>query len=145
MASGSSSSNTRYPYNPYPSHVCGPNTVTLKLSGRETYNVWKTQMLCLLESHDMLGFIKQGENTVLGKEKNKVGDYMMWRRSDALVKSWILASLSQQTLKYVVNSIPNKDFTAKHVWDKLKTTYGPLLQHQHQHEGTCLVDSPQLL
>ncbi|KAK1418632.1 hypothetical protein QVD17_27777 [Tagetes erecta] len=72
-------------------------------------------MLCLLESHDMLGFITHGENTVLGKEKNKVGDYMLWRRSDALVKSWILALLSQQTLKYVVNSISDKDLTAQNM------------------------------
>ncbi|KAD6454910.1 hypothetical protein E3N88_09616 [Mikania micrantha] len=92
---GSSSSNpgNPYPY-PYPSHV------TMKLSGRDTYDVWKTQMLCLLESHDMFRFIQP---KTLGEHKDD-----LWRRSDALVKGWMLGSLSNQTLKYVVNSFPNE-------------------------------------
>ncbi|KAK1418559.1 hypothetical protein QVD17_27704 [Tagetes erecta] len=50
---GSSSSNPGKQHS-YPSHVCAPNVVTTKLSDRDTYDMWKTQMLCLLESHDML-------------------------------------------------------------------------------------------
>ncbi|KAL8239939.1 hypothetical protein R6Q59_016506 [Mikania micrantha] len=109
---GSSSSNpgSLYPY-PYPSHV------TMELSGRDTYDAWKTQMLCLLESHDMLRFIQS--KTLGGYNED------LWRRSHALIKGWILGSLSNQTLKYLVNSFPNKDFTAKDAWDKLQTIYGP--------------------
>ncbi|KAI3724780.1 hypothetical protein L1987_64545 [Smallanthus sonchifolius] len=90
-------------------------------------------MLCLLEGHDMLGFINESppaENTsVLGKER--VG---LWRRSDALVKGWILGSLSQQTLVNLVKT--NTDFTAKDVWEKLQTIYGPtpLLQQARGEE-----------
>lgn len=79
----------------------------------------------------MLGFINgtltnPTQNSVLGKEK--VGDYMLWGRSDALVKGWILGSLSEQTLLYVVNLLnTNWDFTAKDVWDKLHTIYGPVV------------------
>ncbi|KAL8239743.1 hypothetical protein R6Q59_016310 [Mikania micrantha] len=110
---------------PYPSHVSAPNFVTVKLSDRDTYDVWQMQMRCLLQSHDMLGFIS---SHALGKEK--VGDDdMLWKRSDALVKGWILGSLSQQTLEYFVKQIPNKDLTAKDVWDKLQSVYGG---------GTCM-------
>ncbi|KAL8239656.1 hypothetical protein R6Q59_016223 [Mikania micrantha] len=110
---GSSSSNYENPYPypyPYPSHV------TMKLSSRDTYDVWKTQMLCLLKSLDMLRFIEL--ETLDGYNQDP------WR-SDELVKGWILGSLSKQTLKYVVNSFPNTDFTAKDAWDKLQTIYGP--------------------
>ncbi|KAD6454935.1 hypothetical protein E3N88_09641 [Mikania micrantha] len=77
-------------------------------------------MLCLLKSHDMLCFIQQ----------NKPLEYNhdLWERYDALVKGWILGSLSNQTLKYLINSIPNEDFTAKDAWDKLKTVYGPFVR-----------------
>ncbi|KAK9073670.1 hypothetical protein SSX86_006264 [Deinandra increscens subsp. villosa] len=128
MEGSSSSSNSGYLLYPYPSHVSAPNFVTMKLSGRATYVIWKTQMLCLLESHDMLSFINENppvENSVLGKEK--AGDYMLWRRSDALVRGWILGSLSEQPLKSVLKT--NTDFTSKDVWDQLHTIYGPRLQH----------------
>ncbi|KAD6454889.1 hypothetical protein E3N88_09595 [Mikania micrantha] len=83
----------------------------MKLSGRDTYDVWKTKMMCLLKSHDMIH--SNQLKTLDG-------------RSDELVKGWFLGSLSNQVLKYVVNSFPNEDFTAKDAWDKLQTIYGPL-------------------
>nr|KAJ0193744.1 hypothetical protein LSAT_V11C800440020 [Lactuca sativa] len=81
-----------YPY-PYPSNPSATVFTTVKLSRRDEYGMWKTQMLCLLESHGMLGFINgtfmcPQPISISGKEK--VGDhqthYRMWRRSDALVK-----------------------------------------------------------
>ncbi|KAL8209302.1 hypothetical protein R6Q57_006034 [Mikania cordata] len=83
----------------------------MKLRGRDTYDVWKTQMMCLLKSHD-----------VIHSNQLKTPD----GRSDELVKGWNLGSLSDQVLKYLVNSFPNEDFTAKDAWDKLQTIYGPL-------------------
>ncbi|CAI9293220.1 unnamed protein product [Lactuca saligna] len=127
-----------YPY-PYPSHVCAHDFLSLKLSDRDEYGIWKTQMLCLLESHDMLGFIdgtlvspyeaSSSSSSVFGKEK--VVDYQphhkLWRRSDALVKGWILGSLSKETLGYVLEHLTGKlhqeDFSAKDVWDELQTMY----------------------
>lgn len=108
----------------------------MKLSGRDMYGLWETQMLCLLESHDMLGFINgefvspdhdYGEGK---KKKKKVGDNKAWRRSDAFVKGWILGSLSEQTLSYVLNRLrPQSNpayFTAKDVWNILHCHYDHL-------------------
>ncbi|KAL4563845.1 hypothetical protein LXL04_027893 [Taraxacum kok-saghyz] len=126
-----------YPY-PYPSNVYTPSFVTVKLNGKDKYGIWKTQILCLLESHGMLGFIDgthvNPHTSVTGKEK--VGDHEtrqgLWRRSDALVKGWILGSLSEETFRCVLNSLARKsrqqidgDFRAKDVWDELQTMYGP--------------------
>ncbi|KAD6454906.1 hypothetical protein E3N88_09612 [Mikania micrantha] len=121
---GSSSSNLG---NPYLSHV------TMKLSGLDTYDGWKTQMLCLLKSHDMLCFIQQ----------NTPHEYMhhLWERSDALVKGWILGSLSNQTLKDLINSIPNEDFTAKDAWDMLQTVYDPPVRAVQKLHAAILVEN----
>ncbi|KAI3495930.1 hypothetical protein L1887_38278 [Cichorium endivia] len=115
--------------------------VTLKLSGRDEFGIWKTQMLCLLESYGMLGFIDgtlvspQTSSNISGKEK--VGEHQthhkLWRRSDALVKGWILGSLSKETLTYVMDRLTKKlhqernavDFYAKDLWDELQTMYAP--------------------
>ncbi|CAH1448932.1 unnamed protein product [Lactuca virosa] len=151
MASSSSSSNLHVTLEvgeentyPYPSHVYNTHSfLTLKLSGRGEYGIWKTQMICLLESHGMFGIIDgtlvspETSSSVFGKEK--VGDhqtqYRLWRRSDALVKGWILGSLSKEILGYVVNRLTRKlhqetnsdhDFSAKDVWDELQTLYAPV-------------------
>ncbi|CAH1449151.1 unnamed protein product [Lactuca virosa] len=128
---------------PYPSHVYNvPSFISLKLSGRDEYRMWKTQMICLLESHGMLGFI---DGTLVSPRtsssvswKEKVGDhqtqYKLWRRSDALVKGWILGSLSKETLGYVLERLTEKlhqetdaadNFSAKDVWDELQIMYSP--------------------
>ncbi|XP_023735889.1 uncharacterized protein LOC111883801 [Lactuca sativa] len=131
---------------PYPSNVYTPSFISLKLSGRDNYSMWKTQMICLLKSHDMFGFIDgtfispdheaSSSSSVSGKEK--VGEHQthqkLWTRSDALVKGWILGSLSEETLRYVLNRLTEKphqernadhDFSAKDVWHELQTMYGP--------------------
>ncbi|XP_023729818.1 uncharacterized protein LOC111877530 [Lactuca sativa] len=122
---------------PYPSNLSAASFISVKLSGRDKYAIWKTQMVCLLKSHDMFGFIdgtlKSPQTDVSGKEK--VDDHhthRLWTRSDALVKGWILGSLTEETLMYVLNRLTNKlmqhtnvNFTAKDVWDELQIIYGP--------------------
>ncbi|CAH1448929.1 unnamed protein product [Lactuca virosa] len=148
MASSSSSSNQHvtldvgeeYTY-PYPSNPAAAGFISVKLSGRDKYGVWKTQMLCLLKSHGMFGFVDgtlvspQTSSSVYRREK--VCDHnslWLWTRSDALVKGWILGSLSEQTLMDVVDRLTEKlhldrnaaeDFSAKDVWDELQTMYAP--------------------
>ncbi|PWA47698.1 ankyrin repeat-containing domain, PGG domain protein [Artemisia annua] len=119
---------------PYPSHFA-PNLSTVKLSGKNEYSVWNTQTLCLLSSHDMLGFIDgQFPSPSDANGKTKVEDMKAWIRSDSLVKGWILNSLSKQTAMCVVNRLTSKqkkaEFTAKDVWDELQRSYGPsTLEH----------------
>nr|GEW80704.1 hypothetical protein [Tanacetum cinerariifolium] len=119
---------------PYPSHVIAPNFVTVKLSGRNKYNMWKTQILCLLKSHQMYGFIDGKFPSPAGNEKGKVGDMEAWTISDSLVKGWILASLSEQAVNKAVNHLTHKqkktDFTAKDLWDELQRSYGPPVREQ---------------
>nr|GFC33623.1 ankyrin repeat-containing domain, PGG domain protein [Tanacetum cinerariifolium] len=113
---------------PYPSHNFATNIVTVKLSDKPKYNVWNTQMQCLLSSHDMLGFI-DGQFP-----KAKYGDMKAWYKSDSLVKGWIIGSLSEEIAINVVNRLTrehgNSDFTAKDVWDELQCSYSPSVPKQ---------------
>ncbi|KAJ9551262.1 hypothetical protein OSB04_015307 [Centaurea solstitialis] len=113
-----------YPY-PYPSHVFVPNFVSVKLSDRDKYGVWKTQMLCLLESHGMLDFINHGPPNFFPTAT--AADEKLWRRSDALVKGWILGSLSEETAACLVDNFHSQadNFTARHVWINLAAMYAP--------------------
>ncbi|CAH1448927.1 unnamed protein product [Lactuca virosa] len=95
---------------PYPSNLSAASFISVKLSGRDTYAIWKTQMEKVDDHHT----------------------HRLWTRSDALVKGWILGSLTEETLMYVLNRLTDKfqqqtnvDFTAKDVWYELQTTYGP--------------------
>ncbi|KAL7592974.1 hypothetical protein Lser_V15G32870 [Lactuca serriola] len=136
---------------PYPSHVCAPNFVTFKLSCKDEYRIWKTQMLCLLKSHAMLGFIDgtlvSPQMVVSGKEK--VGEpniHWLWTRSDSLVKGWILGSLSRETLGCVLDRFADQqteeDCSAMDVWNELQTMYGhavvpqlpPVVADKHEEE-----------
>ncbi|GJX35219.1 ankyrin repeat-containing domain, PGG domain protein [Tanacetum coccineum] len=107
---------------PYPSQNFATSIVTVKLSGKDVYDAWKTQMLCLLKSHDMLGFID-------GNGKAKDGNMKAWTRSDSLVSGWLLGSLSEKAAIRIVNRLTsehkNADFSAKDVWHVIKCIYGP--------------------
>ncbi|KAI3495761.1 hypothetical protein L1887_38107 [Cichorium endivia] len=133
-----------YPY-PYPSNLSATSFTSVKLSGRDDYRMWKTQMICLLKSHGMYGFIdgtlvSPNEASSSVSVKEKVGgcqNHWLWARSDAVVKGWIIGSVSKPTLGYVLKRLAEKhhqptdadvDFTAKDVWDELKTIYGHTTQ-----------------
>ena len=139
MTNAASTSNPSFIVNvgevyPYPSHAIVPNFVTVKLSGKNKYNMWKTQMLCLLKSHQMYGFIDGQFPRPAGNGKEKVGDLEAWIISDSLVKGWILGSLSEEAFNKVVNHLTHKqksqDFTAKDLWDELQRSYGPSVHEQ---------------
>ncbi|PWA95828.1 ankyrin repeat-containing domain, PGG domain protein [Artemisia annua] len=122
---------------PYPSHISKPS-LGVKLSDRDNYNVWKTQMIYFLTGHDMLGFING--KFVSPKRKGKA-KMEAWKRSDALVVSWILGTLSGEVTTNVVKLLtsknPNVDFTAKDAWDELELYFTPEI-HQ-QTKGTVSV------
>ncbi|PWA49111.1 ankyrin repeat-containing domain, PGG domain, Gag-polypeptide of LTR copia-type [Artemisia annua] len=139
MMNAASTSNPSFIVNvgeayPYPSHVIAPNFVTVTLSGKNKYNLWETQMLCLLKSHHMVGFIDGQFPNPAGNGKGKVGDMEAWVASDSLVKGWIFGSLSEEVARKAVNHLTHKqkntDFTAKDLWDELRRSYGPSVREQ---------------
>ncbi|KAJ0742585.1 putative ankyrin repeat-containing domain, PGG domain, ankyrin repeat-containing domain superfamily [Helianthus annuus] len=121
---------TKYPI---PSHVSVQSFVTVKLSDKRMYGLWKTQMLCLLMSHDMLGFI----NGTSPAPAMQVDDELsMWSRLDALVQGWILGSLSEEAAITVLNRLnQHMHVTAKHIWDQVKITYGQQEEQDEEREG----------
>lgn len=88
------------------------NFVSVKLSSERNYHLWKTQMLCLMKSHNMVGLV---DDSVVGPRAstNEIMD-----QYDTLLKGWIFGSVSQNVLGAVVDLISAKD-----VWDKLKSFY----------------------
>nr|XP_043631469.1 uncharacterized protein LOC122602921 [Erigeron canadensis] len=98
---------------PYPTHVNTANFVSIKLWGKTNYHSWKKQMICLLESHGMLGFI---DGTI--KCTQRKAEYKEWKRSDTLVKGWIFGSLTEN----VMNTLDVRH-TSHPIWEKLKKNY----------------------
>lgn len=107
---------------PYPANLNVANFVSLKLSA-SNYLLWETQVLSLIESQDLLGFITgntpQPEPTVDGvKGVVPHPDLPAWTRTDRLVKAWITATISEEALGTVVGLT-----TSAEVWKALSNTY----------------------
>ncbi|MCD7465495.1 hypothetical protein HAX54_001424 [Datura stramonium] len=96
----------------------------------------ENQIVCLLQSHDLVDFIDgaiQSPFTIAandeyacsteeeGDETENNKDYLQWKRSDRFVKGWILGSLTEQLLQ---NNVVHKD-TARDVWLELEQLYSP--------------------
>ncbi|KAA8544475.1 hypothetical protein F0562_022485 [Nyssa sinensis] len=131
MNSSDSSSFAPHQY-PYPSTLNVVNFASIKLSTNwkksfTNYLPWKTQILGLVESQDLLGFI-DGTNpppaemvTVpddMTMKEIPNPDYLLWRRSDRLVKGWIIGSLTVSALHIVVDLK-----TARDVWIELQNKF----------------------
>uniref|UniRef100_A0A5B7A6J5 PGG domain-containing protein n=1 Tax=Davidia involucrata TaxID=16924 RepID=A0A5B7A6J5_DAVIN len=127
MDRSSSSSFAQYPY---PSMLNVGNFVSIKLSEANNYLLWKTQMLGLIESQDMLGFIDgmnpaPAETITVPHDTREIENqnYLSWRRSDRLLKGWIIGSLSEHILGIVVGLN-----TARDVWTKLENHFTQVSQ-----------------
>ncbi|XP_049391299.1 uncharacterized protein LOC125855602 [Solanum stenotomum] len=94
---------------PYPSTLNIDNFVTIKLSNSSNYSLWKAQIICLLESQELVGFI-DGTNLIHLPSLD-----LKWKRSDRLVKGWIFGSLAEEMFQYVVEKISARD-----VWLELE-------------------------
>nr|CAD1840445.1 unnamed protein product [Ananas comosus var. bracteatus] len=91
----------------FPSTINVANFVTLMLNDND-YLLWETQVLSLIESQDLLGFLT-GETVALPKMSNSESgatvnnpDYTSWVWTDRLVKSWIVGTLSEEVLDQAV-------------------------------------------
>ncbi|XP_021981305.1 uncharacterized protein LOC110877466 isoform X1 [Helianthus annuus] len=102
---------------PYPSHVNAASFMSIKLSGRSNYVPWRKQMLSLVFSHDMHGFI---EGSLKRPETNNGPNpkYLAWKRSDVLVQGWIFGSLTEDVMRIVVDLN-----TAHDIWNTLYIKY----------------------
>ncbi|KAH6782673.1 hypothetical protein C2S51_007966 [Perilla frutescens var. frutescens] len=117
MASSSLISPTTQPQPQCSSEVNAASFVSTKLSGDKNssyYISWKEQMLCLIEGQGFVGFI-DGEAP---PPPNDSQVYAEWRRSDRLVKGWILDALSDE----VVQSVVSFD-SARDVWLELEKNF----------------------
>ncbi|PIA50672.1 hypothetical protein AQUCO_01200116v1 [Aquilegia coerulea] len=110
------------PKYPYHANLNVANFVSLKLSS-SNYLLWETQVLSLIESQDLLGFITgttpQPESMVNGDECVVPNPNLAaWTRTDRLVKAWITATISEEALGTVVGLTTSFD-----VWKALSNTY----------------------
>ncbi|KAL9153951.1 hypothetical protein ABFS82_10G082100 [Erythranthe guttata] len=78
------------------------------------YKSWKEQMLCLIETQDLLGYIA-GE---ISPPPMTSESYAVWRRRDRLVKGWILGALSDEVVETAVNLNSARD-----VWLHLEKAF----------------------
>lgn len=125
----SSNSNDVQSY-PWPSSINVSNFVSTKLwfnfDGRSTnYRVWKAQMLCLIEGQGLVGFI---DGTILPPPPPPPGTVgnndcvVLWRRSDMLLKGWILGSLIDNMVTEFA-ALGN----SRYVWLSLEYTFSRLV------------------
>ncbi|KAF7149901.1 hypothetical protein RHSIM_Rhsim02G0228300 [Rhododendron simsii] len=122
-----SSSTTVVGRYPYPCQINVANFVSLRLT-ETNYLLWRTQILSLIESQDVLGFVDGGEpmpsrylqNSSEKAEKEKAlnPDFQAWVKTDRLVKAWITSTLSEEVLGLAVGLV-----TSREVWDALHTSF----------------------
>ncbi|KAK2982256.1 hypothetical protein RJ640_016386 [Escallonia rubra] len=116
-----STSSVKYAY-PYNLNI--ENFVSLKLS-TSNYLLWETQMMSLIESQDLLGFI-HGDIVAPDSEVNSsdgnqrvLNPYFTSSvRTDHLVKAWITRTLSEEALGVVVGLK-----TSANVWKALRDAF----------------------
>ncbi|KAL4564152.1 hypothetical protein LXL04_028204 [Taraxacum kok-saghyz] len=98
-------------------NVC--NYVSMKVSNNHSYRLWKRQILCLLNIHNMVALVDETMDRPTASTNEIMTKY------DSLLKGWIFGSISEALLTQVV------DFgSAKDVWDKLILIYGPTMSSE---------------
>ncbi|XP_076911848.1 uncharacterized protein LOC143569953 [Bidens hawaiensis] len=88
------------------------NFVSVKLSGHNNYHIWKAQMICLLESLELLHIINADYPFPVGKGVHMILQY------DKLVKGWIFGSMEEKVLKDFI------DYSSvQSIWRQLETRF----------------------
>ncbi|KAI7734940.1 hypothetical protein M8C21_006731 [Ambrosia artemisiifolia] len=114
---------------PYPSKVDVGSFVFIKLEGQSNYVQWQKQMLSLIDKNDMSGFIDGTikEPPMTYGAKTRAGalafatTHGQWKKSDTLVRKWILGSLSKD-VRRTVDDLK----TANDIWNALKAEYNTI-------------------
>lgn len=82
------------------------NFVTVKLSGRENYELWRAQMMCLVNVYNMSDYLWCTDE--------------IDKRYEMLIKGWIFGSIDQGVLKHV-----SHDSSTRDIFRRLLNLYGP--------------------
>ncbi|XP_016493499.1 uncharacterized protein LOC107812838 isoform X7 [Nicotiana tabacum] len=101
------------------------NFVSIKLS-KSNYSLWKAQIVCLLESQELVGFV---DGTITSPLETDGLDYLQWKKSDRFVKGLILGSLTEQVLRDVLDKA-----TARDVWLELDHICNPQFEEDSDEE-----------
>ncbi|KAL4564138.1 hypothetical protein LXL04_028190 [Taraxacum kok-saghyz] len=102
------------------------NFVSVKLASDRNYHLWKTQMLCLMKTHNMVGLV---DDTIVGPTAST--NEIIMDQYDSLLKGWIFGSVTENVLAAVVDLVSAKD-----VWDNLKSFYDATISSQQDPAGT---------
>ncbi|KAI3701584.1 hypothetical protein L6452_26770 [Arctium lappa] len=107
-------------------YLCASNTnvsnfVSVKLSSNQNYHIWSTQMLCLMETHDMRGLVDAAF------DGPRASTPKMRKQYNSLLKGWIFGSVCQGVLGTVVNFESAKD-----VWNHLKLIFAPSVSDRQE-------------
>ncbi|KAG5563327.1 hypothetical protein RHGRI_005917 [Rhododendron griersonianum] len=101
---------------PYPWEVNVLDFVPDKLSDAKCYPQWKQLMVDFIESQGLLGFVDGSTTEAASKRVSQAAssNSVSWRRSDNLVRGWILTTLDKDTRLQVLRYT-----TARGVWTRL--------------------------
>lgn len=75
------------------SNVTLSNFVSVKLSGKSNYDMWKAQMECLMKIHKMRGLIMKDKELPVNK------NIELRERYEVLLNGWLIGSLSDKIIK----------------------------------------------
>ncbi|XP_010451841.1 PREDICTED: uncharacterized protein LOC104734030 [Camelina sativa] len=126
-------------YSPPTLHIS--NCVTVQLT-EKNYLLWKTQFESFLSGQNLLGFVNGAFPQPLasipvpaidGQVSHVTNpDFLAWHRADQVVRAWLLGSLSEDILRYVVHTITSRDLWSALAQHFNKVSASRLFELQHK-------------
>ncbi|GKD59542.1 carbonyl reductase [NADPH] 1-like protein, partial [Tanacetum coccineum] len=99
----------------YASNAHVSNFVSVKLSSDRNYRLWKTQMLCLMQSHNMAGIVDSAYARPSSSRKQIMDQY------DSLLKGWIFGSVSKNVLGAIIDLASARELKPPFRWWSAET------------------------
>ncbi|XP_071740995.1 uncharacterized protein [Rutidosis leptorrhynchoides] len=113
-------------------HIIHSVPINLEIKTSQ-YNSWAELFKTHCRAHDLIDHLtSEAPNTAAASSKQPQITPELWNRHDAIVLQWMYATISKDLL----NTILEKDTTAKKTWDRLRSIF-------HDNEGTRAVDLEQ--
>ncbi|KAL0315844.1 UNVERIFIED_CONTAM: hypothetical protein Sradi_5462600 [Sesamum radiatum] len=154
MASSSQQQQQQHP--PLASAINAVHFVPTKLffeDGSSNYPAWKQQMLCIIQSQGLLGFIdgtnppppETAVDATMAAVRNP--DYDIWSRTDVLLKGWILCSLNDDIVNDVLELKTSRDvwLGLENMFERLSIESSTEEETEDEAEGQDLKDHYLLL